>query len=333
MALGLVAGIAAPAQAGPPPLQVLVDEDLYSYEIQANVPFFGQNGFIVDRATQIAQSLSNCPACTPNPTTPLPAGYTNARSDYVYVDGTTNLDNALADALYAKDPGIVLSSTANSYGGIGTYTSGNRTYAVLILAEYQQPPLDEIPLNSLKITGTARVGAVLTAVVDPTSVTATYEFQWNANGVPFGPKSTSPSIQLTAAQLGKKVGVTLTATQSGSVTRTLSAGPVGPVLPAYIVFPHVITLSGQLYIGQPVGLGADTIRQFSAPGSDLTLRYIWTRNGEPIFGAPDQPTYTLVPRDTGKVINVLVIATARGYFPAFVATHSTVRATVAPPVR
>src|SRR5580698_9419780 len=90
--LGIVgaAGVTS-AQAGPPPLNVQVDENLYSYEISDGATLFGQNGFVADRAAEIAQSLATCPSCTPNPSTPMPAGYTNLRMVTASVSNPSDL--------------------------------------------------------------------------------------------------------------------------------------------------------------------------------------------------------------------------------------------------
>ena len=72
-----------------------------------------------------------------------------------------------------------------------------------------------IPLTSVSITGTAQVGRSLTATVNPSDATATYE--WKVGGVAAGTDST---YTLKSSDLGKTITVTVTGTASHSGTVT-----------------------------------------------------------------------------------------------------------------
>jgi hypothetical protein len=330
VALGLVtaAGI-APAQAGPPPLNVQVDENLYGYEISAGAPFFGQNGFISDRAAEIAQSLATCPGCVPNPSTPLPAGYSSVHMVEASVTNPTDLVTDLGAALYAANPAVILGTDADSYGDVGLYTSGTQTYGVFILAEYAVPPLDEIPPFTVTISGPLVVGGQLTANVSVPFFGATYQYQWYANNTALGAPTSSPTRLLQAGQLHQHVIVKVTVSLSGYVTRSAVSAPVGPIGPAHFIGPPIVQLGGTPQIGKQLDVSVDSLAPYvRVPG--VRLYYLWTRNGLPILRAPDAPEYTLVNRDDGKYINVIILVTAPGYVPTIARSDNTVVATANP---
>jgi hypothetical protein len=330
VALGIViASGVAPAQAGPPPLNVQVDENLYGYEISAGAALFGQNGFVADRAAEIAQSLATCPACTPNPSTPMPAGYSSLKMVSASVNNPTDLVTAMGAALYAAGATVVDGTDADSIGNVGLYTVGTTTYGVFILAEYAVPPLDELLPFNVTISGPLRLGAQLTANVDEEEFSATETYQWYENNSPLGAVSNSPTLSLQAAQLHQHISVKVTESRSGFVNRSETSAQVGPIGPAFIVGPRVLPLGGTSYIGTQLDVSTDSLAPFlRVPG--VHLRYIWTRNRVPIIGAPDAPTYTVARRDDGKYINVIVIVTAPGYVPAIAQTHNTVVTSVNP---
>lgn len=323
-----VAGV-APAQANNPPLNVQVDENLYSYEIGAGATLFGQNGFVADRAAEIAQSEATCPACIPNPSTPMPPGYTDLRTISASVNDPADLVTAMGAALYAAGPSIVNGADANTIGNVGLYTSGTETWGVLIFAEYAVPPLDELLAFTPSIAGTLRVGSALTANVDEEEFGATESYQWYSNNSALGSASGSPTLVLKALQLHDHISVKVTESRSGDANRSETSASVGPIGPALFIGPKVLPLGGTPYIGTQMSISVDALAPFlRVPG--VHVYYIWTANGFPIFGAPDAPSYTITRRDNGKVVNVIAIFTAPGYLPAIARSDNRVATSANP---
>jgi hypothetical protein len=306
-------GVAPAANAGNPPLQLEVTWQLYSYQLGAGTALFAQNGYIVDRATQIAKSLANCPLCHPNPSTPLPAGYLSTTAVAAFADGPNTLDVRLGNALILKGGAKIADPTYN-VGGVGTWTKGNRTWAVVILADYSSLPLDEIPFGFAKIVGVPKVGQMLNAATDvgnPFDIT----YQWTVGGVDVG-GATNPNYIVALADQGKKITVTISASANGYADRSRTSAAVGPVLPGLIYVPKWAALAGSNHVGQV--LSVDTSR-IVAPG--VTFTYKWTRNGHAIAGAT-LSRYALQPADYRKIINVTVVASATGYRTVTVKTHN-----------
>ncbi|PUB28024.1 subtilase family protein [Promicromonospora sp. AC04] len=78
------------------------------------------------------------------------------------------------------------------------------------------------------ISGTARVGAKLTAKVGTWRPSPTFTYQWLADSVPI-PGATSSTYTVKGPQLGKKISVVVTARKFGYATAVRSGGPTAAV--------------------------------------------------------------------------------------------------------
>ncbi|MDT0274672.1 hypothetical protein [Blastococcus goldschmidtiae] len=191
-----------------------------------------------------------------------------------------------------------------------TRTSGAATVGAGVFAAAPLP----------RITGSTRVGAVLTAVPGTWSPTARVAYRWLRNGVSI-PGATAATYRLTSADHGKRITVRATAARSGyaSASRTSAATTV-------IVKPFttvaVPTITGTARVGST--LTAD-VRAWTP---SATVSYQWKRGGVAIAGATGR-TYRLVAADHQRAITV----TVTGKRTAYISTARTSRptASVAPP--
>jgi len=157
------------------------------------------------------------------------------------------------------------------------------------------------------VTGTAKVGATLTAVPGTWAASSTLSYQWFAGTTPIV-DATTATLLLTADTFGKKITVAVTGTKPG-LTATKTSLPTAAV--AAIPFEETVApvVSGTPQVGVP--LTAD-------PGTwtpAATFSYQWLAAGVPIAGAT-QSTFTPKGAQLGKLITVKVTGTAVGAIAA-----------------
>ncbi|WP_133247546.1 hypothetical protein [Arthrobacter sp. H-02-3] len=157
------------------------------------------------------------------------------------------------------------------------------------------------------ITGTAKVGSILTAVPGtwgPSPVALTY--QWKANGVAIT-GATASTYKLAAAQVGKTVTVTVTGTKAGYTTKSKTSTATVAVAPGSLGPAPVPTITGTVKVGSTLT---------AVPGTwgpaPVALTYQWKANGVSIVGAT-AATYKLTAGQAGKTITVTVTGTKTGY--------------------
>jgi hypothetical protein len=158
-----------------------------------------------------------------------------------------------------------------------------------------------------KVTGTARVGAKVTAAPGSWSATPTsYTYQWKANGTAIG-GATASTYTVPASMLGKRLTVTVTAVKSGwqsgsassaAVTVAKGAAPRASALPA---------VSGTAKVGKTLKASKGTWSP--APTS---YAYQWYADGRAISGAT-KSSLVLKSAQKGKKITVKVIAHRTGH--------------------
>ncbi|MDR6414011.1 carboxypeptidase regulatory-like domain-containing protein [Pseudarthrobacter sulfonivorans] len=156
------------------------------------------------------------------------------------------------------------------------------------------------------ITGTAKVGSLLTAVPGtwgPSPVTLTY--QWKASGIAIT-GATASTYRPAAANVGKTITVTVTGTKTGYTTAAKTSVATAAVARGTLTAPAP-TITGTAKVGQLLT---------AVPGtwgpSPVTLAYQWKANGIAITGATAR-TYKLVAANTGKTITVTVTGSKAGY--------------------
>lgn len=168
-------------------------------------------------------------------------------------------------------------------------------------------PLTAMPVPA--ISGTAKVGSVLTAVPgtwSPAPVTVSY--QWFKNGVQiFGatgntytPTADDAGARITVRTLGVKPGysgVAKFSAQTAAVAlQTLTATPI-PTVTGTKTVGSVLTANPGTWAPAPVG-----------------LTYQWKRGGSAIPGAT-AATYTLTSADAGATLTVSVTGSKVGFLP------------------
>lgn len=154
-----------------------------------------------------------------------------------------------------------------------------------------------------RITGTPRAGNVLTAVPGswgPAGVALTYA--WTAGGRTVG---TGPTLRVTNALAGQRVGLTV----SGSVA---GAEPVSRAASATAAVTGTLTattprIAGKAKVGKRL-----TVRAGSWGPGKVTLKVVWLRNGTKVGSGS---SYRLKGQDAGKRISVRVTGTRTHFAP------------------
>ncbi len=179
------------------------------------------------------------------------------------------------------------------------------------------------------ITGTAQVGSTLFAVTgtwapQPDSFT----FKWWSNGVAIS-GATGSAYTLVAADLGKKITLTVTANKSGytSLAKSSAATATVAAAPSPVAFTTVPTptITGTPKVGTPLTAATGTW----AP-VPTTFAYRWFVANVAVTGATAS-TYTPAAADVGKRITVTVTGSRSGYTTA-AKTSAASAAVVAAPV-
>jgi len=159
------------------------------------------------------------------------------------------------------------------------------------------------------ITGTARVGATLTAAPgtwSPQPVALSY--QWKRDGSVL-PGATAATYTPVAADSGTTLTVTVTGTKTGYTTLSKSSAGVS-VTPGLMTSMPTPTITGTLTVGSTLTANPGTW------DAGTTLSYQWKKNGGVYISGATAKTYVLKAADTGATLTVSVTATKPGYSPA-----------------
>lgn len=158
-------------------------------------------------------------------------------------------------------------------------------------------------------TGPISVGSTLTAVTGTWTPTPdTFAYQWNRNGVAII-AATGKTWTLTAADVGNKITVTVTASKSG-YTRTARTSTGRTAVAGVFSSAPNPSFSGSISVGSTLTAAAGTW----TPAPDA-FAYQWNQNGIAIAEA-NARTFTLTPAQVGKKVTVTVTASRSGYTPA-----------------
>jgi hypothetical protein len=105
-----------------------------------------------------------------------------------------------------------------------------------VQVRYAPPAPTAVTLNTLTVSGTAKVGQVLTATATTTPSTAAKAYQWqrtsSAGTTTAISGATNPTYTVVAADAGYKLSVTVTANATGYAAGTATSGPTAKVEPA-----------------------------------------------------------------------------------------------------
>ncbi|MEV7398033.1 hypothetical protein [Aeromicrobium sp. NPDC092404] len=167
------------------------------------------------------------------------------------------------------------------------------------------------------ITGTPKVGETLTAnegTWTPDGVAFTY--QWRAEGAPIS-GATARTYAPTAADVGKRIQVTVTGSKPGWLTTFATSAATAAVVPAAaqpVVNSVAPTLSGTPKVGQTMTVNPGT---WSPAG--VTFTYQWLVDGVPVAGATSS-TFAPGSSRVGKKLSVAVTGAKAGYTSVTVTT-------------
>lgn len=165
------------------------------------------------------------------------------------------------------------------------------------------------------IAGTPQVGIELAASPGAWSPSATYGYQWLADGTPIAGATASTFIP-TADQLRATISVQVTARQDGYTDMALTSPATAAVAPGTFLNTVDPTVVGTAKVGVPLSVNPG---QWSP---SATFDYQWLADGEAIEGA-NAATYTPTPAEYQRKLAVQVSAMRRGYLTALVTTAPT----------
>ncbi|WP_181127045.1 MULTISPECIES: S8 family serine peptidase [unclassified Rathayibacter] len=159
------------------------------------------------------------------------------------------------------------------------------------------------------ITGSARVGSVLTATTGtwgPAPVALAY--QWKANGTVLS-GATASTYTPTSGTVGKTITVTVTGTKTGYTTTARTSTATAAVGSGTLT-TSTPTVTGTAKVGSTLTANPGTWGP-----SSVALAYQWKANGTALSGATSR-TYSPSSATAGKAITVTVAGTSAGYTSA-----------------
>ncbi|MDH6218439.1 Tat pathway signal protein [Streptomyces pseudovenezuelae] len=158
-----------------------------------------------------------------------------------------------------------------------------------------------------KITGTAKVGAKVTAAPGSWSAApSSYTYQWKADGTTIS-GATASTYTVPASVVGKKLSVTVSALRSGWLSGTATSAAVTVAKGDAPKASKVPVISGTAKVGKTL----KTTKGTWSP-SPTTYSYQWYANGKAISGAT-KTSLVLKAAQKGKKITVKVVAHRTGH--------------------
>ncbi|AWF99561.1 carboxypeptidase regulatory-like domain-containing protein [Clavibacter michiganensis] len=202
--------------------------------------------------------------------------------------------------------------TVTVTGSRSGYTTAAKTSAAsaAVVAAPVTTPSTFTTVPTPTLSGTAQVGSTLTAAPGTWApVPTTFSYRWFVANVAV-PGATASTYAPVAADLGKRITVTVTGARSGytSASKTSAASAAVVASPAAKAFAVASspTITGTVAVGGV--LTAATGSWSPAPA----FSYQWSAGSTAISGATGS-TYTLGTADLGKTITVTITAKATGY--------------------
>ncbi|MCU1568072.1 MAG: putative S-layer domain protein [Pseudarthrobacter sp.] len=231
---------------------------------------------------------------------PLEPAPTNVEYRWIHADGYFDMTTS--------EPTFVLRpEDAGKRMTVRAYATkhGYRTY--LGLYEAQESVIGPIVSSApVTISGTATVGQTLTAILgtlNPTPEKVSYT--WKRNGEAIA-EASARQLQLTQADAGTEISVTVTAQRAGYEPLVETSAPTARIL-NFFSYAGQPTISGNMQVGQ-------ILRVEKGPWSPVpdSMSYIWLRNGA-VIAESSEPTYHLSAEDAGSTLTVRVTAVKAGY--------------------
>jgi hypothetical protein len=207
---------------------------------------------------------------------------------YEWLRGDTPVPGATSSS-YAVGPADLASVLSVRVTGTKTgFQATVRTSA----ATSAVAPGDQTLTPTPTITGTPKVGSVLTAAPGTWDAGVTVVYQWKADDLPIA-GATSTTYQPVVADLGTAITVAVTGTKAGYTPVTRTSAPTAAVAGADQTSTPAPTVAGTPRVGETLTAAAGSWD----PG--VALSYQWLGDGTVIPGATS-PTYALVAGDLGK---------------------------------
>lgn len=156
------------------------------------------------------------------------------------------------------------------------------------------------------IAGAPNVGATLAAQTGTEPSATGTAYRWYRAGAPV-PGATAQTYTLTAADLGKAVGVRMTGSTADGQLVSRHSAPTVPVRPGTLT-ASVPAVTGTVKVGYALGV---------RPGTWTTgtvFKYQWYRSGVPVPGAVGA-AYRLTAADAGRKMSIRIAGTKPGYQP------------------
>jgi hypothetical protein len=242
--------------------------------------------------------------------TAVPGSWSPSASfTYAWKRGATVVGTSNAYTPTSADRGSALTVTVT--GSASGYTSVSKVSAATALVGYGIFASSPVPT----VSGTARVGAVLTAVPGSWSPSATFTYAWKRGTTVVG---TSNAYTPTAADRGFALTVTVTGSASGYTSVSKVSAATASVGYGVFASSPVPTVSGTARVGSVLTAVAGSW------SPSATFTYAWKR-GTTVVGTSS--TYTPTSADRGSALTLTVTGSATGYTSA--ATVSVATAPVA----
>ncbi len=268
-----------------------------------------------------------------HPTVPATSAAANVTGEsfdvfVAYMAGSGQVDSPLTASLGTATSGVALTYQWNRNGNAiegergQTFLPGQSDIGTSISvtikgskAGYQSASGTTAPVTITADTfdgliayasGTPQIGSTLTASLGTSTGGITLGYQWNRGGSPIE-DADKQTYSPTDDDRGARISVTITATKAGfatsSSTSTQSNVVTGTAIPFNGFIPY---LSGTAKVDSTLtaSLGTST--------SDVSLEYVWQRNGVTIPGVADN-TYTLRQADIDASITVTITGMKPGY--------------------
>lgn len=222
--------------------------------------------------------------------------------------GATDIKFQLSGAEAGESVSVTVTGTKTGYSA----TSRSSSPALIAIGVLSETPAPEI-------VGATTVGKTLglsTGVWRPAPVDLAV--QWNRNGAPVV-AATSSTYEVTAADLGGRITVTVTGTKLGYRSISTTSAATVPVEPGKLVGP-IPSISGMARVGQQL---------LAVPGvwtPAAALSYQWFRGATPVPGAT-AATYALTSMDRNYRMTVTVTASQTGYLTAVKKSGATPKVT------
>jgi hypothetical protein len=170
-------------------------------------------------------------------------------------------------------------------------------------------------------TGTAKVGATLTAAPGTWSPAATnHHYTWKADGVAID-GATSSTLTVPAAAVGKKITVTVKGSREYYDSKQVTSAPTSAVAPGTFTAPQP-TITGPAKVGETL-----TVFGVSWSPSPSSVKYVWKADGVQI-ATRSSNTFVVPSSAEGKRLTVTVVGSRTGYTTKKATSTATV--TVAP---